>query len=89
MRDAIGGAPALVYLLARIALGRSQRNPIPALGFGLGMSILPWLLMFPAMGYGGFGAHGPPRTRLFLSSLVTHVFYGAGHWLGASILSPT
>jgi len=40
-------------------------------------------------GDGWFGAHGPPRTRLFLSSLVTHVFYGAGHWLGASILSPT
>ena len=46
-------------------------------------------LTFSAMGYGWFGAHGPPRTRLFLSSLVTHVFYGAGLWLGASILSPT
>jgi hypothetical protein len=58
---------------------------ILALGFALCTNLLPWLLMFPAMGYGWFGAQGPPGTRLFVSSLVTHFFYGLGLWLGVSI----
>ena len=41
-------------------------------------NVLPWLLMFRAMGYGFFGAHGPAGTRLFVSSLVSHAFFGLG-----------
>jgi hypothetical protein len=37
--------------------------------------------MFPAMGYGVFGSHGPEGTRLFVSSLATHAFFGFGLWL--------
>jgi hypothetical protein len=84
---AIGVTLALVYLLACSAIKMPPRNPITALGFALCTNLLPWLLMFPAMGYRWFGAHGPAGTRLFLSSLVTHLFYGAGLWLAASILS--
>ena len=84
---AIGVTLALVYLLTTSALGLTPRNPITALGFGVCTNVLPWLLMFPAMGYGVFGAHGPIGTRLFQSSLVNHLFYGVGLWLGASILS--
>ena len=83
---AIGVTLALVYLLTMSALGLSPRNPITALGFAFCTNIFPWLLMFPAMGYGWFGAHGPTGTRLFFSSLVSHCFYGLGLWLGASIL---
>jgi hypothetical protein len=84
---AIGVTLALLYLLATSMLGLTPRNPVAALGFGLCSNVLPWLLMFPAMGYGWFGAHGPAGTRLFLSSLITHGFYGMGLWLAASILS--
>jgi len=83
MHYVIGITLALVYLLASSSLGLSPRSPIPALGFALCSTVLPWLLMFPAMGYGWFGLHGPPGTRLFLSSLVTHSFYGLGLWLGS------
>lgn len=83
---AIGVTLALVYVLAISAFGLSPRNPITALGFALCTNLLPSLLMFLAMGYGWFGAHGPAGTRLFLSSIVTHWFYGVGLWLGASIL---
>jgi hypothetical protein len=86
MHYAIGVTLALVYLLASSALGLTPRSPVAALAFGLSTSVLPWLLMFPAMGYGWFGARGPAGTRLFLSSLVTHLFYGVGLWLGASML---
>ena len=84
---AIGVTLALVYLLTTSSLGLTPRNPITALAFGVCTNVLPWLLMFPAMGYGVFGAHGPIGTRLFQSSLVNHLFYGVGLWLGVSILS--
>ena len=41
--------------------------------------------MFPAMGYGVFGSHGPAGTRLFLSSLITHAFFGIGIWVGVRL----
>jgi hypothetical protein len=78
----IGIILALAYLLAMSAIGLSPHNPAAALGFGLCTNLLPWLLMFPAMRYGWFGAQGPPGTRLFVSSLVTHCFYGVGLWIG-------
>ena len=53
---AIGVTLALGYLFASSFLGIPARNPIAALGFALGTNLLPWLLMFLAMGYGWFGA---------------------------------
>jgi hypothetical protein len=38
--------------------------------------------MFPAMGYGFFGSHGPAGTKLFISSLVNHALFGLGIWIG-------
>ena len=87
MQYAIGYTLGIVYLLVISVLGLSRRGLIKAIGFGLCMNLLPWLLMFPAIGYGWFGTHGPPGTRLFLSSVVTHCIYGIGLWLAASILS--
>jgi len=83
---AIGVTLALAYWLATSALGLSPRNPFIALSFGLTTNVLPWLVMFPAMGYGWFGVQGPPGTRLFVSSLINHCFYGLGLWIGASLL---
>jgi hypothetical protein len=87
MHYAIGFTLGIVYLLVSSVLGLSHRSLITALGFGLCTNLLPWLLMFPSMGYGWFGTQGPPGTRLFVSSLVTHCFYGLGLWIAASILS--
>lgn len=83
----IGIILALMYLVVSSILGLSPRSLLLALGFALCTNVFPWFLMFPAMGYGWFGSHGPVGTRLFLSSLVSHCFYGVGLWLGASILS--
>jgi hypothetical protein len=87
MHYAVGITLALVYLLGCSALGMPPRDPVAALGFALCTNLLPWLLMFPAMGYGWSGSRGPTGTRLFLSSLVTHCFYGVGLWFGTLILS--
>ena len=83
----VGVAFALVYLATSSAFGLNPRSPVAAVGFALCTNLLPWLLMFPAMGYGWFGVRGPQGTRLFVSSLVTHCFYGLGLWLAALVMS--
>ena len=75
-----------VVMVHRIGL---QAGLPPALAFGVCTSVFPWLLMFPAMGYGFFGAHGPAGTRLFVSSLVSHLFFGLGLWIAIRIISLT
>ena len=89
MHYIVGITLALLYLLLVSALRLSPRNLITVLAFALCTNVLPWLLMFPSMGYGWFGTHGPQGTRLFMSSLVTHSFYGIGLWFGSSMLART
>jgi hypothetical protein len=79
---AIGIVLTGVYIWAVSYAGRSPRNLVLALAFGLSTSVLAWLLMFPAMGYGIVGSHGPAGTRLFVSSLINHALFGIGIWLG-------
>lgn len=79
---AIGITLTILYLAMSAASGSVPRRLVPAMLFGLSTSIFAWLLMFPAMGYGFFGADGPDGTRLFTSSLLNHLFFGLGIWLG-------
>ena len=76
---AIGTLLATLFVWGTGALGWSRSLGI-VLAFGLSTSVLPWLLMFPAMGYGFFGLHGPEGTRLFVSSVASHAFFGLGLW---------
>jgi hypothetical protein len=39
-----------------------------SLVFGVATSLLPWLLMFPSMGFGLFGRRGPAELLLFRTS---------------------
>lgn len=78
---AIGVVLAALYIWGTGQLGW-PRNLGAALTFGLCTSVLPWFLMFPAMGFGFFGAHGPDGTRLFVSSFASHAFFGVGLWIG-------
>jgi len=79
----VGCAFAALYLYAASRLGVLPRDAVPAVMFGLATSVFPWLLMFPAMGFGLFGARGPIGTQLFLSSLMSHTAFGIGIYLGA------
>ena len=82
---AVGVVFASLYLFATSRLDMSPRSAGAAITFGLATCVFPWLLMFPAMGFGLFGVRGPPATGLFLGSLVSHAAYGAGIWLGARV----
>ena len=85
---AIGITLACIYVWSTTQLAWPARRADVALGFALSTNSLPWLLMFPAMGYGLFGLHGPAGTRLFTSSLVSHAFYGVGLWVAARVVQP-
>jgi len=75
-----GGGVALVYPAVRLALGA----PLPAdplldgLLFGLATSVLPWLVLLPAFGWGWFGRRGPRGTNALLASPLSHIPYGLG-----------
>ena len=84
---AIGTFLTALFVLMAARIGWQTKSLLPALAFGVSTSVFPWLLMFPAMGYGFFGAHGPAGTRLFVSSLVSHVFFGWGLWIAVRMMA--
>ena len=84
---AIGTFLTALFVLLAARVGWQTKSVVPALAFGVCTSAFPWLLMFPAMGYGFFGAHGPAGTRLFASSLVSHVFFGWGLWIAVRTMA--
>ena len=84
---AIGMFLTALFVLTANRIGWPVRSVWLALAFGLCTNVFPWLLMFPAMGYGFFGSHGPEGTRLFVSSLVSHFLFGLGIWLAIRAMS--
>jgi len=85
---AIGTVLAALFVWGTGEIGWPRSLGI-ALAFGLATNVFPWLLMFPAMGYGWFGAHGPDGTRLFVSSLTSHAFFGLGLWIAVRAVRPS
>ena len=83
---AIGIALAVLYLVGADRLGVSPGLFLVALGYGFATCAFPWLLLFPALGFGFFGLRGPPELRLFTSSLMNHLSYGFGLWWIAKVL---
>ncbi len=77
---AIGIALAFMYVLGAGWLGLSPGSLLASLVFGAATCVFPWFLMFPAMGYGVFGAKGPSQLKLISTSVVNHLFYGFGLW---------
>ena len=74
-------------------LAASPIAPTPAQGFAMAVAfgtltnLLPWLFMFPSMGFGTFGRSGAAEWMLFRSSFINHLFFGIGiaastYWLG-------
>ena len=75
-----GGAVALLYAAFVHAAGFNL--PIQHLWGGVmsgaATSLLPWLLLLPAFGWGWFGRHGPRGSNALLASTVSHIPYGLG-----------
>ncbi len=84
---AIGVTLACLYIFVTTRRAWQPRQFHCAVGYGVCTNALPWLIMFPAMGYGFFGTHGPLGTSLFLSSLCSHAFYGLGLWVAMRVIT--
>lgn len=80
----IGGGGVALLLLPWLWLTGTIRlptEPAPYLLFGLTTSLLPWLILMPAFGWGLFGSKGPAGTRPLIASPLNHLGYGIGIWL--------
>jgi hypothetical protein len=78
-----GGGVALLYaaLLQAAGWALPAQRLWGGVAFGAVTSLLPWLLLLPAFGWGWFGRRGPPGSNALLASTVSHLPYGLG--LGA------
>jgi hypothetical protein len=75
-----GGGVALIYPTVLMYLGADPLTH-PWLGglvFGLATSLLPWLVLLPAFGWGWFGRRGPRGANALLASPLSHIPYGLG-----------
>lgn len=71
---AIGMTLGVAFMLLRAAA--PDRTWSLGLLYGALTCALPWFLMFPSMGFGLFGLHGPGGTRLVFMPVVSHLVYG-------------
>lgn len=78
------GVVFAVVLLALVSADWvAQPTPLPALLFGIGTVLLPYLVMQPALGLGVAASKAPKPTQARLKSLMTHVVFGLGLYLSA------
>jgi len=74
----IGVSLALPYVFGWDLLIGGPASPIWALAYGVATTVASYFFVFPSMGFGVFGRRSPEGIRAPLSSLVNHLFYGAG-----------
>ncbi len=77
----VGGAVVgLGYPLYFLLMGQAlpEHNLLPGLIYGLATSLLPWLILLPAFGWGLFGLRAPKGAIPLLASTISHIPYGIG-----------
>ncbi len=78
---AIGATLGAAY----VTLARGRESALGAVAFGVATNALPWLLMFPAMGFVLAGLAGPEESLLFRTSFVNHLGWGVGLGLAVHV----
>jgi hypothetical protein len=75
-----GGGVALLYAAVAHAAGFNvpTHHLWGGVIFGAATSLLPWLVLLPAFGWGWFGRRGPRGSNAVLASMVSHLPYGLG-----------
>ena len=75
-----GGGVALLYAaFLQVAGGTLPAHLLwGGVAFGVATSLLPWLLLLPAFGWGWFGRRGPRGSNALLASTISHLPYGLG-----------
>jgi hypothetical protein len=75
-----GGGVALMYpaLLHCPGVALPPNHLLGGVLFGWATSLLPWLVLLPAFGWGWFGRRGPRGSNALLASTLSHIPYGLG-----------
>jgi len=85
----LGGGLALTYPAVYLVSGAPLpgSHVLPSLLWGLATALLPWIILYPAFGWGLFGVRAPQGTRPVLSPTVSHLVYGGGLGIVLNIVS--
>lgn len=83
----IGTGFALVFVLLASGTWLERPTLLPALGFGIVTTLVPFLIMQPSFGLGIAASKTPHPNQVRLKSLMTHTVFGVGLYLWASLLS--
>lgn len=75
-----GGGVGLIYgfSISHVGIAQPVQHLWSGLAFGAATSLLPWLVLLPAFGWGWFGRRGPAGSNALLASTVSHIPYGLG-----------
>lgn len=75
-----GGGVALLYaaFVHQAGIDVPTHHLWGGVMFGAVTSLLPWLVLLPAFGWGWFGRRGPRGSNALLASTVSHIPYGLG-----------
>jgi hypothetical protein len=79
----IGIVLALVFVLFAPADWLVQPTLLPALLYGIGTVIFPFLILQPSFGLGIASSKNPSPAQARLKSLMTHTVFGVGLWVCA------
>jgi hypothetical protein len=85
----IGVVLALVFVVSASPDWLARPTVLPALLFGIGTVVFPFLIMQPSLGLGIAASRTPNPTQARVKSLVTHIVFGVGLYacaLGVSCL---
>jgi len=85
----VGGSLALTYPALYLVSGAPLpgNHILPSLLWGLATTLLPWIIFYPAFGWGFFGVAAPQGTRPILSPTISHLVYGLGLGIVLNIVS--
>jgi hypothetical protein len=83
----IGTGFALVFVVLASGTWLERPTLLPALGFGIGTTLVPFLIMQPWLGLGIAASKTPHPNQARLKSLMTHTVFGLGLYIWASLLS--
>jgi hypothetical protein len=83
----IGTTLAVVFILLAPGTWLARPTLLPALAFGVVTTLMPYLVMQPALGLGIAASKTPNPGQARLKSLLTHAIFGVGLYIWALFLS--
>jgi hypothetical protein len=85
----LGGSLAVTYPALYLISGAplTPKHMFLAALWGLATTLLPWVIFYPAFGWGLFGSRAPEGIRPVLSPTISHLVYGVGVGLILNMVS--